>query len=233
MSDRIGGPAFAVIVAAGTSERMGGIDKVYTPLMGRPLIVWALGAFRTCDAVDGVIVVAPARGVVRMEALVREWRMTKVRAVVAGGAHRQASVRAGIEAAEGAAIVAVHDGARPLVTPELIARGVDIARQTGAAICAVPARDTVKHVEGDPPEVRQTLDRARTWLVQTPQVFDRALLLEAHRRAGAQATDDAALVEALGHSVRVYEGAPWNLKVTAPDDLIIAEALLRARFDSI
>ncbi|MDE3095413.1 MAG: 2-C-methyl-D-erythritol 4-phosphate cytidylyltransferase [Chloroflexota bacterium] len=232
MSDRIEGPAFGVIVAAGRGERMDGVDKVYAALVGRPLIVWPLGAFRACDAVDGVVVVVPAGGVARMEALVREWRMTKVRAVVPGGAHRQASVRAGIEAAEGAAIVAVHDGARPLVTPDLIARGVAIARETGAALCAVPARDTVKEVEDDPPVVRATLDRARAWLAQTPQVFGRALLLEAHRRAETLATDDAALVEAMGHRVRVYEGAASNLKVTTPDDLLVAEALLRARFDA-
>ena len=143
-----------------------------------------------------------------MRDLCAEWRFTKVSAVVAGGETRQDSVRAGLDAAEDAAIVAIHDAARPLVTPELIERGVAIARETGAALCAIPSRDTVKQVDGDPPVVRATPDRAHMWLAQTPQVFDRALLLDAHARATSTATDDAALVEAAGHAVRVYEGAP-------------------------
>ena len=225
-------PAWGVIVAAGRSERMGGADKVFAPLVGRPLVVWSLTAFRSCDAVEGVVVVAAPGSVDRMSALVHEWRMTKVRAVVAGGAQRQDSVRAGLEAAAGATIVAVHDAARPLVTPALIEAGIEAARVHGAALCAVPATDTVKDVD-DGGVVRATLDRSRTWLAQTPQVFDRALLAEAHRRAEAVATDDAALVEALGREVHVYEGARWNLKVTTPDDLLVAEALLRSRLEAM
>ena len=228
---RIEGPAWGVIVAAGRSERMGGADKVFAPLVGRPLVVWSLTAFRTCDAIEGVVVVAAPRAVERMRALVDEWRMTMVRAVVGGGERRQDSVRAGVEAAEGAAIVAVHDAARPLVTPDLIATGVELARESGAACCGIAATDTVKDVD-DARIVRSTRDREHTWLAQTPQVFDRALLLDAHRRAEAAATDDAALVEALGREVRMYEGARWNLKITTPDDLLVAEALLRARLDA-
>jgi 2-C-methyl-D-erythritol 4-phosphate cytidylyltransferase len=140
-------------------------------------------------------------------------------------------VRAGVEALEGATIVAVHDGARPLVTPDLIAQGVTLARAHGAALCATPARDTIKQVEGDPPVVRATIDRSGVWLAQTPQVFARDLLLRAHAQS-IEATDDAALVEALGHEVRVYDGGTWNMKVTSQEDLIVAEALLRARFAS-
>jgi len=223
------GPAFGIIVAAGRSERMGGMDKVFAPLAGRPLLAWTLAAFKKSDAIDGIVVVASPESMSRMRGFVAEWRFDKVTAVVAGGATRQLSVRAGIEAAADAAIVAIHDGARPLVTPELIARGVALARETGAALCAVPARDTVKDVEGDPPVVAATPDRARAWLAQTPQVFDRQLLLDAHARAEADATDDSALVEATGHRVRVYEGDYANIKITTPEDLIVAEALLRAR----
>ncbi len=223
------GPAFGIVVAAGRSERMGGIDKVFASLAGRPLLVWTLAAFKKCAEIDQVVVVAAPESVDRVRALGAEWRFTKVTAVVPGGATRQQSVRAGIDAAAEAAIVAIHDAARPLVTPELIARGVALARESGAALCAVPSRDTVKDVEGDPPVVASTPDRARAWLAQTPQVFDRALLLDAHTRATNDATDDSALVEATGHRVRVYEGDYANLKVTSPDDLIIAEALLRER----
>ncbi len=233
MTERTEGNVCAIIVAAGKSERMGGIDKMFAPLMGRPLIVWTLAAFQKCAAIDEIVIVAPVRAILRMEAVAREWRLSKMRTVVPGGAERQQSVRAGIDAATGARIVAVHDGARALVTPELIELGVELARDSGAAICAVPARDTLKDVDGKPAVVRGTIDRTRTWLAQTPQVFERELLLRAHERAEVQATDDAALVEALGHEVRVYEGAAWNLKVTTPDDLIIAEALLRARLDAL
>ena len=222
-------PAWGVIVAAGRSERMGGIDKVFAPLMGRPLIVWSLAAFKRCDAIERVIVVAAPESVERMSRLIAEWRFAKVAGVVAGGATRQASVLAGVEAAEDAAVVAIHDAARPLVTAELIAEGIELARRSGAALCAVPARDTVKEVEGDPPVVRATHDRARVWLAQTPQCFERELLLRAHEAAQGAATDDAALVEALGHAVSVYEGAAWNVKVTSPEDLVVAEALLRER----
>ena len=223
------GKAFGIIVAAGRSERMGSLDKMFAPLAGRPLLAWTLAAFKKCDAIDGIVVVASTDSVSRVRGLVAEWRFDKVTAVVTGGATRQQSVRAGIEAASDAAIVAVHDGARPLVTPEIIARGVALARETGAALCAVPARDTVKDVEGDPPVVAATPDRARAWLAQTPQVFDRQLLLDAHARAEADATDDSALVEAMGHRVRVYEGDYANIQLTPPEDLIVAEALLRAR----
>jgi 2-C-methyl-D-erythritol 4-phosphate cytidylyltransferase len=224
------GPAYGIIVAAGRSERMGGIDKVFAPLMGRPLLAWTLTAFKKCDAIDGIVIVAAAERVERMHAFVAEWRFPKVAAIVAGGEARQDSVRAGLDAAREAAIIAVHDGARPLVTPEMIAEGIAIARETGAALCGVPARDTVKQTSGEPAVVAATTDRGHTWIAHTPQVFARALLLEAHEHARSAATDDAALVEALGKPVRMYEGSAWNLKVTMPEDLVVAEALLRERF---
>jgi len=225
------GPAFGVIVAAGRSERMGGADKIFAPMMGRPLITWTLAAFRNCPEIDGVVVVAAPDALERMTLLLHEWRVPDVVDVVPGGPRRQDSVRAGIEAAAKATIVAIHDGARPLVTPALITTGIDLARETGAAICAVRARDTVKEVEGEPATVVATHDRARIWLAQTPQVFDRELLLRAYAASNDDATDDAALVERLGHPVRVYEGEMSNLKVTTRDDLVIAETLMRARLD--
>jgi len=218
----------AIVVAAGRSERMRGTDKIFVPLAGRPLLAWTLAAFQRCDAIDAVVLVASADAFVHASALVREWRFTKVDAVVAGGPHRQASVRAGLDAAPAAGRVVVHDGARPLVTPDLVARTLDAADDTGAALCGLRARDTVKRVEGT--RVVETYDRHAIWLAQTPQAFDRALLADAHTRAGVLATDDAALVEALGHEVRMVEGESWNIKVTTPEDLVIAEALLRERF---
>jgi 2-C-methyl-D-erythritol 4-phosphate cytidylyltransferase len=232
MSTNGTGPAYAIIVAAGKSERMDGIDKVFATLMGRPLLVWTLTAFKKCDDIDAIVIVAAPDSVERMKAFVAEWRFPRVAAIVPGGETRHQSVRAGLDAAFEASIVAVHDGARPLVTAEMISRGVALARESGAAVCGIPSRDTVKLVEGDPPLVRATPDRASVWIAQTPQVFARSVLLDAHERATSAQTDDAALVEAIGHRVRAYEGAAWNLKITTPDDLIIAEALLRERFAS-
>jgi 2-C-methyl-D-erythritol 4-phosphate cytidylyltransferase len=224
------GSVYAIVVAAGRSERMLGVDKVFAPLMGRPLLAWPLGALKKCEAIDGVVVVAAPESVDRMQAFVREWRFSDVTAVVPGGATRQDSVRAGLDATDGAGLIVVHDAARPLVTPEIIDEGITLARGCGAALCAIPSRDTVKLIDDGAMVVLQTLDRQQSWLAQTPQVFDRELLLRAHRAATATATDDAALVEALGHEVGVYRGAEWNLKVTTAEDLIAAEALLRERF---
>lgn len=232
MSDSQQGLVHGIVVAGGKSRRMDGIDKIFAPLVGRPLIAWTLGAFKDSPEIDGVVVVAAPDSVDTMRALVREWRFTKVTAVVAGGDERQDSVRLGLEAAGGAAIVAVQDAARPLLTPALIRDGVAAARRAGAAVCAVPARDTVKAVDPESRHIHETLDRKKTWLAQTPQVFDCALLLEAHARAMSLQPDDAALVEALGHEVVVYEGATSNIKVTTREDLVLAEALLRARLES-
>jgi 2-C-methyl-D-erythritol 4-phosphate cytidylyltransferase len=226
----IAGEAWAVIVAAGRSARMDGVDKLFTTLAGRPLLAWTVGAFQRSRSVDAIVVVTAEDRVERVTSLVSEWRFTKVRDVVVGGAERQHSVRAGVEAVAGADVVAIHDGARPLVTPDLIERGVTLARETGAAICAVPSSDSVKEVDGE--IVRAAHDRSRIWLAQTPQVFERELLLEAHARAEGVATDDAALVEALGREVRVYEGDAANIKVTTHEDLLIAETLLRARLEA-
>lgn len=231
MSQLRTGPAFGIIVAAGRSERMGGTDKIFAPMMGRPLITWTLAAFRNCPDIDGVIVVAAPEAIMRMRLLLHEWRVPDVVDVVPGGARRQDSVRAGLEAAATATVVAIHDGARPLVTPGLITTGIEIARETGAAICALPARDTVKEVEGEPPTIVTTHDRARIWLAQTPQAFDRELLLRAYAASNGDATDDATLVERLGHGVRVYAGDAANIKVTTRDDLVMAETLMRARLD--
>jgi 2-C-methyl-D-erythritol 4-phosphate cytidylyltransferase len=197
--------------------------------MGRPLLAWTLAAFKRCEAIDQVVVVASEESVERVQAFAKEWRFDKVTDVVVGAVERQGSVRAGLDAASQATIVTVHDAARPLVTAELISRGVSLARETGAAVCAVPSRDTLKEVDGERPIVSATLDRSKIWMAQTPQCFDRAWLAEAHARATSTMTDDAALVEAAGHKVYVFEGDASNLKITTPDDLIIAEALLRER----
>ncbi len=206
---------------------MGGVDKIFTPLLGVPLILHPLRVFNDSPLVDEIaLVVAPAR-VDEARRLVAERGLSKVRAVCAGGARRQDSVRAGLEALSRCDWVLVHDGARCCVPPSLIEAGLEAVRESGAAIAAVPVVDTVKVVADQ--RVQSTLDRSSLWAVQTPQVFRTDLLLEAHRCCQDLVTDDAAMVERLGIPVRVFMGSYDNLKVTTPEDLLLAEAILRAR----
>jgi len=217
----------AIVAAAGRSLRMGGPDKLFAPLGGRPLLAHTLAAFQDCPAVDRVVLVLAAESLAQGLALAEEEGFSKIRTVCPGGRRRQDSVREGLEVLGSCAWVVVHDGARPLVTPRLIEEGLAAAQETGAAVCALPAQDTVKRVDAQG-RVLRTLDRRRLWLIQTPQVFRYDILRQAHKRSRRPATDDAALVERLGHRVQVYPGSPRNLKVTTPEDLALAEALLRS-----
>jgi len=216
----------AVIAAGGRSVRMGGVDKLFAPLAGRPLLFHTLGAFQACAAVHTVVLVVSPENLGAAQALVSEGGFSKVAAVCLGGDRRRDSVSAGLKALSACDWVVVHDGARPLVTPSLIEAGLAAARQTGAAACALATADTVKEADASG-RVLGTLDRSRLWLVQTPQVFRYDILRRAHQAAPeVDATDDAALVERLGIEVRLYAGSPRNLKVATPEDLAIAEALL-------
>ena len=222
----------AVLLAAGRSQRMDGVDKLWHPLTGpdgrsRPLIAFPLAAFQACAAVRRIVLVVRPETAADAEALVGGEGCDKVVAVVPGGERRRDSVLAGLRALPDCEWVAVHDAARPLVTPELIEAGFAEARPSGAACCAVPIADTVKESDGVG-FVRRTLDRARLYLAQTPQVFRYDLLLDAHQNVAGDATDDAALVEALGVDVNLYKGSPRNLKVTTPDDLALVQAMLTA-----
>ena len=215
----------AIIAAAGRGRRFGEGDKLFAPLAGRPLIAHTLMAFEVCRAVDTVVLVMAEENLERGHSLVASAGFDKVAAICPGGSRRQDSVRMGLEALPECRWVVVHDGARPLVTAALIEAGLTAAAETGAAIAAVPLADTLKEVADDG-LIRRTLDRRNLWAAQTPQVFERELLREAHRLAKDDATDDAALVEALGRQVKVFPGSPRNLKVTTAADLALAQALL-------
>ena len=215
----------AIIAAAGQGRRFGEGDKLFAPLAGRPLISHTLMAFEVCPAVNRVVLVLAAESLERGRRLVETAGFDKVTAICPGGPRRQDSVRLGLEALSNCRWVVVHDGARPLVTAALIESGLAAAAETGAAIAAVPVADTLKEAAEDG-LIRRTLDRRNLWAAQTPQVFDCELLREAHRLAKGDATDDAALVEALGRRVKVFPGSPHNLKVTTAADLALAEALL-------
>jgi 2-C-methyl-D-erythritol 4-phosphate cytidylyltransferase len=228
------GRVAAIVVGAGAGRRLGGADKAFLPLLGRPLLAYSIDAFDGVTEVDAVCLVLSAESVVRGAALARERGWRKVAAIVAGGREREDSVRAGMAALVGYDWLVVHDAARPLVTPDLIRRGLAAARATGAAVAATPVRDTLKRVtEAETAaSVAATVPRDGLWAAQTPQVFRASLLAQAFEAAGRHAgafTDDASLVEALGSSVRVFSGTIDNLKVTLPEDIPIVEALLQAR----
>ena len=220
-----------IVVAAGASSRMAGVDKIFTPVLGVPLIVHTVEAFESQPIVgDMVLVLSPDKvGLGRELARERRWAKVTPERVCQGGQRRQDSVRLGLEHLAPSYWVAVHDGARPCIGPDLLAQGIEAARETGAAVAAVPAKDTIKVVSPANNLVEATPSRDTLWMVQTPQVFRYDLLMQAHRlgEMWETATDDAAMVERLGHKVKVFMGSHSNLKVTTPEDLAMAEILLR------
>ncbi|MEO8605781.1 MAG: 2-C-methyl-D-erythritol 4-phosphate cytidylyltransferase [bacterium] len=218
----------AIVVAGGPGTRLGAKGpKGFVSLGGQPLVVHAVRAMLASPAVDRAVVVVPAGLVVRGRALLEPFNEpARPFIVVAGGAERQDSVRNGLAAAGDADLIAIHDAARPFVSRAAIEAAIDAAERHGAAIVATPATDTVKRVH---PEgwIEATPPREQLWLAQTPQVFRADVLRDAHTRAqGNGATDDAALVEAMGQRVYVVRGNPENRKITTPDDLRWAEWML-------
>ncbi len=216
--------AGAIVVAAGAGTRLSGpLRKPFLALGDQLMVERTLAAFTVCDRVTTVVVAVAGEDVERARA-----RLTpapgegKVAAVVPGGATRRASVAAGLAALSDGGWVVVHDGARPFVSPALIARVVDAARATGAATAALPVTDTLKAVDGN--RVRRTVDRRGVYAVQTPQAFRADLLREAHRRVPNDdpVTDDAELVERIGGAVAVVAGDPANVKITTPEEYALA-----------
>ena len=219
----------AVIVAAGSASRMGGVDKVMAPLKGEPMICHTVRAFQSCDAVKEIVIVTREDLIVPISDLCREF--PKVKAVVVGGKNRQESVSMGLNAlSDKVKLAAIHDGARPLVSWQLIDLVVRMAHNYGAAAPGVPVKDTVKVVEGG--LVKETPDRSRLRAVQTPQVFDFDLIRGALKKAkldGAELTDDCSAIERMNMTVRIVDGEETNIKVTTPMDLKLAEMLMEER----
>ncbi|UCB48113.1 MAG: 2-C-methyl-D-erythritol 4-phosphate cytidylyltransferase [Deltaproteobacteria bacterium] len=223
----------AIIPAAGTGVRMENErPKQFLNVDGRPLLAVTLEKFQVCAAVDSIILVAPQGDVKYCRSqIVDRHHLTKVEKVVAGGERRQDSVRLGIEASGGDyGLVLIHDGVRPLVTPDLIVRVIQAAQEHRAVITGLCAKETVKEIDENALVVR-TYDRQKVWLVQTPQVFRYEDILMAHRRAvergWAEVTDDALLIEKAGIPVKVLEGTEGNIKVTTPQDLELVKFLLK------
>ena len=216
----------AVIVAAGSASRMGGIDKVMAELKGEPMIVHTVRAFQTCDAISEIVIVTREDLILPITRLTNDF--DKVTAVVLGGSSRQESVSLGMNAlSDKCELAAIQDGARPLVTWQLIDRVVRAAHSYHAAIPVIPVKDTIKVCNSA--LVVSTPDRSTLRAVQTPQVFDFDLLRGALKKAaedGAEVTDDCSAVERLGMTVKTVEGDERNLKVTTPLDLKLAEMLM-------
>jgi 2-C-methyl-D-erythritol 4-phosphate cytidylyltransferase len=214
-----------IIAAGGSSNRMGGLDKLFAMLGGKPVLVWATLPFQKSPLVDQIVVVVAGEKVNMCHQLIPGVEWSKVTNICAGGERRQDSVAVGLKLIGKCDWVIVHDGARPFVTVELIERGLAAAKDTGAAIAAVPVTDTIKSA-GDDSIVRQTLPRQNLWAVQTPQVFRIDIITEAYRKASGDVTDDASLVEKIGHKVKIFMGSYGNIKITTLEDLTLAEALV-------
>ncbi|MBR5872626.1 MAG: 2-C-methyl-D-erythritol 4-phosphate cytidylyltransferase [Oscillospiraceae bacterium] len=224
----------AVIVAAGSSVRMGGEDKIFLPIAGKPVIARSLLAFENCEDISEIIVVTKESSIEAVKKVAEEYGITKFKTVVKGGATRAESVKNGVEeVSPEASFVAIHDGARPLVTPKDISRCAFDAFRCGGAVLAIPVTDTIKYGKKNG-FVEYTPAREKLFAAQTPQIFE----LEAYKTAMERAfkeladfTDDSRIFENDARKVFLTLGKRYNIKITSPEDVLIAEALLKGRDD--
>ncbi|MEN3203430.1 MAG: 2-C-methyl-D-erythritol 4-phosphate cytidylyltransferase [Atribacterota bacterium] len=231
----LGSLFFAVVVAAGVGERMNtSLPKQYLPLLGKPVLAYTLEAFERCEAITEVtVVIHPLHEEIFRREILKKYDFRKLRHYVFGGATRQDSVYEGIKLYRDCLedFVLIHDGVRPLISEGIIKRCVEEVAQFEAVCVAIPSVDTLK-LSPDGKTIEGTLDRRKVWRAQTPQAFRVSLILEALERAqkeGFCGTDDASLVERLGFPVRIVLGSEENLKITTPQDFLIAEEMLRWR----
>jgi len=216
-----------VIAGAGISQRMGA-DKVFMSLAGKPLLAWSVDVCQSCELVNQIVIVLHETKLDLGRRLVAERGWSKVVEVCPGGDRRQDSVRQGLGRLKGCDWVVIHDGARPFLTLELIRDGLDAAQSTGAAVAAVPVKDTVKR-GGSDLMVKETLNRQELWAAQTPQVFRFDIITKAHEQIKDDVTDGASMVEQLGYKVKLYMGSYGNIKITTPEDLALAEVIARKK----
>ena len=214
-----------VIVGAGSSQRMG-VDKVFTPLAGKPLLAWSVDVCQNCELVSQIVIVLRENNLDLGRKLAAERGWSKVVEMCLGGKRRQDSVRQGLSKLKGCDWVVIHDGVRPFLTLDLIRDGLEAAKIAGAAVAAVPVKDTIK-LGGDDLMVKGTLNRQELWVVQTPQVFRFDIIIKAHEQITGDVTDDASMVEQLGYKVKLYRGSYGNIKITTPEDLALAEVIAR------
>ncbi|HOW35138.1 MAG TPA: 2-C-methyl-D-erythritol 4-phosphate cytidylyltransferase [Candidatus Omnitrophota bacterium] len=219
----------AIIAAGGQGVRLKtALPKTLVPLRGKPILAYTLAAFERSPLINSIVVVGHKGYLPDFQKLIKRYRLRKVKYVVAGGKTRRESVDNGLKILDkDTDFVAIHDGARPFVTKEMIAQSIACARKHSAAIIAVPVKPTIKAVNSATMTVGRTLDRKTLWEVQTPQVFKKEIILKAHSKIkDIHASDDACLVEKVGIKVKVVAGDYRNIKITTPDDLIFARAIL-------
>jgi len=221
----------AILVAAGKSERMGSnTDKAFLNLGSKPVVAWSLLAFEECTTIDQIILVVRKDQILAAKSVAQMFGISKIRAIVAGGARRQDSVQNGMKAMDpDTRVVVVHDGARPCVTPELISEVIKCAKRNGCGVAASRVWDTIKYVERGT-TVDHTVDRTKLWAVQTPQAFNVELLKRAYKTVEEQkatVTDEAGAVELIGEPVRLIEWALPNIKITTAEDLPLAAAAMK------
>jgi 2-C-methyl-D-erythritol 4-phosphate cytidylyltransferase len=212
-----------VIVAAGTGQRMTGINKLFASLRGKPLLAWSVDTCQRYGLVQQIVLVLSDKDLARGQKLKKERGWSKV-TLCPGGAQRQDSVKEGLRHIRDCDLVMIHDGARPFLTPDLIDDGLKVVGKTDAAVAAVPVKDTIK-VAADERLVGETLQRDKLWAAQTPQIFSFDMITRAYEDLAAEATDDAAAVELLGRSVQLYMGDYKNIKVTTAEDLALARII--------
>lgn len=214
-----------VIVAAGTSQRMGGINKLFASLMRKPLLAWSVDTCEGYSSIQQIVLVLNNKDLAQGQKLKKERNWSKV-ALCLGGARRQDSVKAGLKQIEDCDLVMIHDGARPFLTSDLIEDGLKVVQETGAAVAAVPIKDTIK-LANDERLTGKTIQRDRLWAAQTPQIFSFNVITRAYENLVAEVTDDATAVERLGRKVQLYMGDYRNIKVTTTEDLQLARIIAR------
>jgi 2-C-methyl-D-erythritol 4-phosphate cytidylyltransferase len=212
-----------VIVAAGTSQRMAGINKLFAPLRGKPLLAWSVDTCQRYSLVQQIVLVLNDKDLARGQKLKKERGWSKV-TLCTGGARRQDSVRQGLRQIRDCDLVMIHDGARPFLTLDLIEDGLKVARQAGTAVAAVPVKDTIKLADSKK-LIKETLQRDRLWAAQTPQIFSFDMIARAYENLTTEVTDDATAVERLGYKVQLYMGDYKNIKVTTAEDLALAKII--------
>lgn len=212
-----------IIVAAGSSQRMAGRNKLFAPLKRKPLLAWSVDTCQKCDLVKQTVVVLNHKDLARGQILKKERRWSKV-TLCSGGLRRQDSVKEGLRRMRVCDCVMIHDGARPFLTPDLIEDGLKIAEDSGSAVAAVPVKDTIK-LANSKELIRKTYQRNRLRAAQTPQIFSFDMITKAYENLTTEVTDDAAAVERLGHEVTLYMGSYENIKVTTPEDLALARII--------
>jgi 2-C-methyl-D-erythritol 4-phosphate cytidylyltransferase len=220
-----------IIVAAGSSRRMG-FDKLFALLAGKPVLLHSIEAYEKCPQIDQIIIVIKKEQIAKLQTMVTRAGYKKVVKIVAGGEERHFSVWNGLQVVNAATdYIAIHDGARPLTTPKLIHDCLKVAMQQGSACCATQVPDTVKRAD-DKREVTESVDRSGLWAMQTPQIFNTALILQAYAAIISTrefVTDEVSAVQRLGKKIALLENDDWNFKITLPRDLDLAEQVLKLR----